>query len=72
MKLLLSPQNNIRGINEIVHYSQSIILYDALKNAGIEAALYIFKGASHGLELGDMDLSEVNEMVEGFFDKNLK
>lgn len=58
--------------DEIVHYSQSIMLYDALKNAGIEAVLHILKGAPHGFELGDMDITEVNEVVGDFFDKNLK
>jgi dipeptidyl aminopeptidase/acylaminoacyl peptidase len=53
-----------------VPFSQSGLLLDALKEAGVEATFRPVKGAGHG---GREFSSEENlELVEEFFDKYLK
>ncbi len=58
--------------DELVHYSQSIMLYESLKKAGVNAELHIIEGAGHGFELGDMDTTFADDWVEAFFSKYLK
>jgi acetyl esterase/lipase len=48
-----------------VPYHQAVLLFDALKAAGLTADLYTVKGASHGLG------REANDRVAEFFDKQL-
>ncbi|HBC89592.1 MAG TPA: lipase [Lentisphaeria bacterium] len=51
----------------IVPVEQSITFHDALKAAGLDSTLKVYKGAKHG-NLGGDSLKQ----VEDFFDKNLK
>ena len=51
---------------------QSELLYDALKKAGVDATLYVVKGAGHGLRNSEESSEKLFEMVAEFFDKHLK
>ena len=51
---------------------QSELLYDALKKVGVDATLYVVKGAGHGLRDGEESSEELFETVAEFFDKHLK
>lgn len=51
----------------LVPLSQSEILLEALKKAGVDAALHVVKGAGHGF-----GGREIDEMTKAFFDKHLK
>jgi len=51
---------------------QSELLYDALKKAGVDAALRVVKGAGHGLRGGEESSEKLFEIVAEFFDKQLK
>jgi acetyl esterase/lipase len=53
-----------------VPVTQSELLHEALKKAGVESKLHIIKGGGHGGK-GFTD-PKVVEMVNGFFDKHLK
>jgi len=54
----------------LVPLSQSQLLVDALKKAGVEARLITLKGAGHGGEA--FGKPEVRQAVDDFFDKHLK
>lgn len=54
----------------LVPVSQSEILYDTLKKAGVEADLHIIKGAAHGGPA--FSSPEMVSLVRSFFDKHLK
>jgi len=56
--------------NSLVPVSQSEILYDTLKKAGVEAELYIIKGAAHGGPA--FSSPETIALIRSFFDKHLK
>jgi len=59
--------------DQAVPYNQSELLYDALKQAGVEATLYRVKGGDHGFRGASQDSpTELFEMVARFFDKHLK
>lgn len=58
--------------DDLVHYSQSVMIYEALQKAGADASLHIVDGAGHGFEVFGQDCSEVEEIVRAFFDKHLK
>jgi len=51
---------------------QSKLLYDALKKVGVDATLYVVKGAGHGLRGGEESSEKLREIVAEFFDKHLK
>ena len=50
-----------------VPISQSVLLHEALKKAGVETTLYVVKGGGHGF-----GGPAIGAMVAGFFDKHLK
>ena len=52
----------------LVPHQQSIDLQKALKDAGVEAELYIVKGGGHGNGFGP----EVRSKVVAFLEKHLK
>ncbi len=52
----------------LVPLAQSEELRDALQKAGVEVELDVIKGAGHGFPRHP----EINEKVQGFFDKHLK
>jgi len=52
----------------LVPHPQSEILYDALKQAGVEATLHIVKGGGHGTGFGP----DVQEQVNRFLEQHLK
>ena len=54
----------------LVPLSQSEILYDTLKKAGVEADLHIIKGSAHGGPA--FSSPEMISLVRAFFDKHLK
>jgi acetyl esterase/lipase len=56
--------------DRLVPPSQSEILYKRLKEAGVDATLYIVKGAGHGQ--GGFGKPEALKMVADFFDRTLK
>jgi acetyl esterase/lipase len=51
----------------LVPLSQSEILSEALKKAGVDATLHVVKGGGHGF-----GGREIDEMTKAFFDKHLK
>ena len=51
---------------------QSELLYDALKKVGVDATLYVVKGAGHGLRGGEESSETLFDIVADFFDKHLK
>ena len=53
-----------------VPFSQSELLVEALKNAGVEATFIPVKGAGHGGR--EFSSEENRKLVEGFLDKHLK
>ncbi|OGF45199.1 MAG: hypothetical protein A2452_05055 [Candidatus Firestonebacteria bacterium RIFOXYC2_FULL_39_67] len=53
--------------DQIVPHEQSILLYEALKKAGVEATLYTVKDGKHSFGGEDPD-----KMMFDFFDKHLK
>lgn len=53
----------------VVAFSQSELLFDALKQAGGSVHLHRIKGAGHGQGFGG---AEIGEMVAVFFDRTLK
>jgi len=53
----------------LVPYNQSELLFEALKKAGTSVHLHIIEGAGHGMGFGGRDIAE---MVNDFFDRNLK
>ena len=53
----------------LVPLSQSEVLNDDLKKAGVKTTLHVVKGAGHGWFRGH---PEVDQMVMAFFDQNLK
>ncbi len=58
----------VHGDNDqTVPHNQSQILYEALKNAGVQVKFHTVKGAGHGF-----NRPKVDKMVEDFFDKHLK
>lgn len=56
-------------IDPVVPFSQSELLFDALKKAGGNVHLHCIKGAEHGKGFGGKD---VTERVNAFFDRWLK
>ncbi len=56
--------------DRLVPPRQSEILFQALKKAGVDATLYVVKGAGHGQ--GGFQRPEIPRMVEEFFDRALK
>lgn len=53
----------------IVPHNQSRLLYDALKQSGVNVQFHTIKGAGHGRGFGG---SEIEPMVGAFFEKHLK
>jgi len=53
--------------DQLVPHNQSQLLYDALKNAGVQVRFHTVKGAGHGF-----DSLQVDKMVDNFFDNHLK
>ena len=64
--------------DSIVPFSQSKMLYEALKKAGVEATLVKVKNADHGFVPTSPDAKvnpthqEIMRMIMEFFDKHLK
>lgn len=53
--------------DRLVPISQSQLLYDALKAAGVQVKFHTVKGAGHGF-----DSPQVDRMVDDFFDRHLE
>jgi dipeptidyl aminopeptidase/acylaminoacyl peptidase len=53
--------------DDLVWLSQSEMLHEALKKAGVESTLQVVKGQGHGFRGGDPE-----EQVEAFFERVLK
>jgi acetyl esterase/lipase len=51
----------------LVPHNQSVLLYDALKNAGVKVKFHTVKGGGHGFQD-----PEVDRMVQEFFDMQLR
>jgi acetyl esterase/lipase len=59
--------------DQTVALSQSRLLYDALKTAGVDATLTVIKGAGHfGVDGVSPLQSDFAAMMDAFFDKHLK
>lgn len=59
--------------DKVVPFSQSELLYAALKKAGSDVQLYCAKGAGHGnLFTDDSNKTEIQSLVVSFFDAKLK
>jgi len=56
--------------DRLVPISQSQLLYDALKAAGMQVRFHTVKGAGHGE--GFEDDPNVDRIVDDFFDRHLK
>jgi acetyl esterase/lipase len=56
----------------LVPAHQSELLYEALKEAGVEVTLQIVRGAGHGLRDGEMSPEQLVEIAAEFFDRHLK
>ncbi|MCM8776973.1 MAG: alpha/beta hydrolase [Candidatus Omnitrophica bacterium] len=56
--------------DNVVHISQSKLLYDILLKSGVEVQLHIIKGAGHGGP--EFIKQEIIEKVVSFFDRHLK
>lgn len=56
----------------LVPLHQSELLYDALKEAGVDTRLHVVKGAGHGLRDGEETPERLFETVATFFDERLK
>ena len=52
-----------------VPHHQSVLLYDALKSAGVRVRFHTLEGAGHGTGFGGTELAT---MVRDFFDRHLK
>ena len=59
--------------DQAVGLSQSQLLYDALKKAGVDVTFQVIKGAGHFGTDGVSPLQkDFAEMMDAFFDKHLK
>jgi acetyl esterase/lipase len=59
--------------DDVVAYSQSQLLHDALVNAGADSTLYIVRGGDHDLNSGsDAEIRNIVRMIVDFFDRHLK
>jgi acetyl esterase/lipase len=55
------------GADKVVPTSASIVMYDALRSAGVETDLHIFSGQTHGFDHVDIFREIVNREVSLFF-----
>jgi acetyl esterase/lipase len=55
------------GADKVVPTSASVVMYDALRGAGVETDLHIFSGQTHGFDQVDVFREIVNREVALFF-----